>query len=338
MWYSLYRTLVMNQLPSFILGQNFGTSNGAGINITDSTLNSINYTSPSQQNLTLMESANQSFQVVNQYEIVLHLGYGTNGNQSYSALLATISSPSAFAVDPSYVSKYGGVTANSPNTYMQTNAMGTGFYELSSWIQGQSVKLVINPNYWAKNLPSSQLNYALQPATLSSVIIYYKPTSSRIADLKSGFAQIIGAPDVTETASLNTIRSIPNVNVTIFPIQFGSAEAAYYVFMNPFVNPVFSNINVREAVSYAINYSGIISSVFSGLAQQWIGPVPPGFPYYNQTTSGLSQYTYDPVLAAQLLAKAGYVSKLPNGTKTRSVRADFPDAEFCLHHRFGFRK
>ena len=30
MWYSLYRTLVMNQLPSFILGQNFGTSNGAG--------------------------------------------------------------------------------------------------------------------------------------------------------------------------------------------------------------------------------------------------------------------------------------------------------------------
>ena len=71
MWYSLYRTLVMNQSPSFILGQNFATSNGAGINITDAILNSINYTSPSQQNLTLMESPNQSFQVINQYEIVL---------------------------------------------------------------------------------------------------------------------------------------------------------------------------------------------------------------------------------------------------------------------------
>jgi peptide/nickel transport system substrate-binding protein len=328
MWYSLYRTLVMNQLPSFILGQNFGTSNGAGINITDATLNSINYASPSQQNLALMESTNQSFQVINQYEIVLQLGYGTNGNQSYSALLATISSPCAFAVDPSYVLAHGGVVANSPNPFMQTNALGTGFYELSSWIQGQSVKLVINPDYWAKNLTSSQLNYAIQPATLASVIVYYKPTSSRIADLKSGFAQIIGAPDVTEAASLGTIRSIPNVNVTIFPIQFGSAEAAYYVFMNPYVNPEFSNIYVREAISYAINYTGIISSVFSGLAQQWVGPVPPGFPYYNQTISGLSQYKYDPAIAAQLLAKAGYISKLPNGTKLDPSGQPFPTLNF----------
>ena len=98
--------------------------------------------------------------------------------------------------------------------------------------------------------------------------------------------------------------------------------------MNPYVNPEFSNIYVREAISYAINYTGIISSVFSGLAQQWIGPVPPGFPYYNQTTSGLSQYTYDPTVAAQLLAKAGYVSKLPNGTKLNPSGQTFPNLNF----------
>ena len=152
----------MNQLPSFILAQNFGTSNGAGINITDAILNSINYTSPSQQNLTLMESPDQSFQVINQYEIALQLGFGTNGNQSYSALLATISSPCAFAVDPAYVLDHGGVVANSPNTFMQTNALGTGFYELSSWIQGQSVKLVSQGPGFKVSSDGRAINNALE--------------------------------------------------------------------------------------------------------------------------------------------------------------------------------
>ena len=147
MWYSLYRTLVVNQAPAFILGQNFGV-NSSGANISDTVLNSINYSSPSPSNLTLMQNPMQSFQVINQNEIALHLGYGYNGNVSYSALLATLTAPSSFAVDPKVVFANGGVVANTKNSWMQTNAIGTGFYILNSWAQGQSVKLVRNTNYW----------------------------------------------------------------------------------------------------------------------------------------------------------------------------------------------
>ena len=93
MWYSLYRTLVMNQAPSFILAQNFANTTLADFNITASLLNSINYKNPSSANLDTMENPLQSFQVINQYEIALNLGYGYNGNVSYSALLATLTAP-----------------------------------------------------------------------------------------------------------------------------------------------------------------------------------------------------------------------------------------------------
>ncbi|MGI0085299.1 MAG: ABC transporter substrate-binding protein, partial [Nitrososphaerales archaeon] len=288
MWYSLYRTLVMNQLPAFILGQNFANTTLANFNVSAAMLNSMSYASPSAANLTIMESPNQSFQVLNQYEIELHVGYGYNGNVSYSALLATLTAPCAFAVDPIVVSANGGVVAGQKNAWMETNAVGTGFYLLNSWVQGQSVKLVKNTNYWGNNLPASQQNYAIEPAILNTIIIYYKPTSTRIADLKSGFAQILGASDVTEVSSISSLTQISNVNVTTLPIQFGSANAAYFVYMNPYIVSNFSNIYVREAIASAINYSGIINGVFGNLAQQWIGPVPPGFPFYNQTVTGLT--------------------------------------------------
>jgi len=313
LWYSLYRTIVVNQAPAFILEQNFAATSSA-VNITDSTLNSINYSSPSAANLTLMENPIQSFQVINQSEIALHLGYGYNGNVSYSALLATLTAPCSFAVDPKVILANGGVVANTKNTWMQTNAIGTGFYLLNSWTQGQSVKLVRNDNYWADSLPSSQLNYAIQPAILSTIIIYYKPTSSRIADLKSGAAQILGASDVSEISGLTTLQGIPNTNVTELPIQFGSAVSSYFIFMNPYIDSQFNNTFVRAAVANAINYDGIIKAVFSGLAQTWIGPVPPGFDNYNETVQGLSPYSYNQTAAAEDLAMAGYQAKLPNGT------------------------
>lgn len=330
MWYSLYRTLVMYQSPAFILAQNF-----ANTTVGASTLNLINYTTPSNANLTVMESSGQSFQAINQYEIELNLGYGYNGNVSYSALLATLTAPSSFAVDPRVVLANGGVITGQKNTWMETNAIGTGFYLCNPgcWVSGTSVTLVKNTNYWANNLPTSELNYAIQPATLQSITIYYKLVTSRIADLKSGAAQIIGAPDTSEISSINTVKSIPNVNVTVLPIAFGSSNAAYYIFMNPFINSQFNNSLVREAITYAIDYKGLISSVFSGDAQTWIGPVPPGFPDYNQIVQGLTPYSYNMTTAKLLMAEAGYAETLSNGTKVNQGNP-FPTLNFVYSPDF----
>jgi len=324
MWYSIYRTLVMEQAPYWILGQNLAPGNGAGFNVTDAMLNSINYSAPSQANLSVMERSQQSVQVLNASEIRFNLGYGSNGVAPYSEFLSTLETPMAMAVDPAYVASNGGVTAGRPNGALTTKAMGTGFYELQSWVPGQSVSLVKNPGYWGAKLPKSELNNAIAPAILNNIIIYYKPAAASIADLKSGAAQMIFLP----VTFYNVTKGISGVTTKVLSPAFGSAEAVSYVYMDPLAFEPFNNTLVREAIACGIDYQVIIKNVFAGLAIQWVGPVPPGFQYYNQSTTGLSPYQYNATKAAELLAQAGYVSHLPDGTKLNPSGKVFPSVNF----------
>jgi peptide/nickel transport system substrate-binding protein len=324
MWFSIYRTLVMNQGPAWILGQNLAAGNGMTFNVTDAMLNSINYVNPNSTDLGYMTYPNQSVQVVQPNELTIHLGYGYNGQAPYSAFLATFITPMAMAVDPKVVEANGGVVAGQPNNYMETNALGTGFYELQSWVQGQSVTLIRNQNYWGANVPASQVNEAIQPAILDTISIYYKAASAMIADLQSNSAQMIIAP----STQYNVLQQTAGVTATILPPVFGSAESIIFVYMDPYAFQPFQDRRVREAISYAIDYKSIIHSVFNDLATQWIGPVPPGFPDYNESTQGLTPYQYDPTMAATLLAEAGYKSTLPNGTVLNSGGKVFPSVNF----------
>ena len=324
MWYSVYRTIVMAQSPYWILNQNLAAGDGVSFNVTDAMLNSIDYANPSAANLTVMTYPHQSVQVINASAIQFNLGYGYNGDVPYAQFLATLQTPMAMAVDPAYVLAHGGVVAGDKNGYMTSNAMGTGFYELQSWVPSQSVSLVKTPSYWANTLPASELNNAISPAILSNVIIYFKPSAASIADLRSGAAQMILAP----VTYYNVTSKIQGVTTSILGPAFGSAEATTYVYMDPLAFPAFNDTLVREAISYAINYQAIISDVFAGNAIQWVGPVPPGFQNYDQATAGLSPYQFNATMAARLLAQAGYVSKLPDGTKVNPGGTTFPAVGF----------
>jgi peptide/nickel transport system substrate-binding protein len=324
MWYSVYRTLVMNQAPSWILGQNLAAGNGVTFNVTDSMLNSINYFSPSPSNLTVMSSPEQSVVALNASAIQFNLGYGYNGDEPYSAFLATLVTPMAYAVDPAVVSSHGGVVAGTENDYMTTNALGTGFYELQSWVLGESVSLMKNPNYWANSLPKSQLNNGIAPAILNNINFYYKDSEISITDLSAGTVQMIGVP----VTFYNVTSPISGAKTAVLPIQFGASEDVHYVYMDTQAFPLFNNLDVRKAIANGIDYQDIIHVVFNGHAQQWIGPVPPGFQYYNESTAGLSPYQYNPVQAAVSLAQAGFVSHLPNGTTLNPGGSKFPTVPF----------
>jgi peptide/nickel transport system substrate-binding protein len=324
MWFSIYRTLVMNQAPSWILGQNLVAGNGLTFNVTDSMLNSINYVNPSPANLSVMSRPDQSVVVLNASAIQFNLGYGYNGMAPYSAFLATLLTPMAAAVDPAFVESHGGVAAGTPNDYMTTNALGTGFYELQSWVLGQSVSLVKSPNYWANSLPNSQLNNVISPAILNNVVIYYKDSATSIADLRAGSVQMISVPVTYQ----NVTASVSGVTTTILPIVYGSSEDVHYVYMDPKALPLFNNLDVRKAIANAIDYKDIIRIVFNGHAKQWVGPVPPGFQYYNETTAGMSPYQYNATQAAVSLAQAGFVSHLPNGTTLNPGGKQFPTVPF----------
>jgi peptide/nickel transport system substrate-binding protein len=324
MWYSIYRTVVMAQQPYWILGQNLADGDGRGFDVTDKMLNSINYFAPSPANLSIMTYPHQSVQVISSDEIRFNLGYGTNGAAPYSNFLATLETPMAMAVDPAFVARNGGVVAGKANGALTTTALGTGFYELQSWVLGQSVSLVKNPNYWAAKLPASELNNAIAPAIMNNIVIYYKPAAASVADIRSGEAQMIFVP----ITYYNVTKGLPGTTTEILSPAFGSAEAVSYIYMDPLAFEPFNNVLVREAISYGINYQVIIRNVFAGHANQWVGPVPPGFQYYNDSTAGLTPYQFNATEAAELLAQAGYVSYLPNGTKLNPTGKAFPQINF----------
>jgi peptide/nickel transport system substrate-binding protein len=324
MWYSVYRTIVMTQSPYWILGQNLAAGNGRTFNVTDATLNSMNYFSPSAANLTEMEYPHQSVQVLNSSAIQFNLGYGSNGMYPYAQFLATMETPMAMAVDPAFVASHGGVSAGRPNGDMTTTMMGTGFYALQSWIPGQSVSLVKNPMYWGDNVPRSKLNSATYSAIINNVIIYYKPAITSIADLRTGAAQIVFVP----VTYYDVTSGISGVTTRVLSPAYGAAEAVTYLYMDPLAFAPFGNTLVREAVSNAIDYQVIINTVFNSHAVQWVGPVPPGYPDYNESTAGLQPYQYNATRAAELLAQAGYISHLPDGTTLNPTGVPFPTVSF----------
>lgn len=350
MWFSIYRGLIMNQAAAFIMGQNLATNNTASndtFNITDSVLNSINYTNPSSSSLSIMNNPVQSVQVVSKYVLTLHLGWGYNGFLPFNQFLMTLTTPIAYAVDPAVVEAHGGVSAGQTNSFMAANMVGTGFYENRTYTLSQSISLQQNPTYWGNSLTSSQLNDAISPPHIKYIVIEYKSNpSSMISDLSGGQAQIVQLP-VTDYTKVKTMS---NVNASLLPIQFGSSENAYYVYMDQNVAPFngTSGFYLREAVTYALNYTGLIASVYNGYAVQWIGPIPPGFQYYNQSimnltpaeyqymqsqgytskVTSLTPYQYNPVLAAQYLHLAGYRAVLPDGTVLPGANGSLPAMNF----------
>src|SRR5439155_1581976 len=72
----------------------------------------------------------------------------------------------------------------------------------------------------------------------------------------------------------------------------------------------FNNWSVRQAVVHAINYGRIIQLAFGGYAEPWVGPVPPGYPYYNP--DNLQPYAYNLTLAKQYMSQSPWPNGYPN--------------------------
>ncbi|HTW76854.1 MAG TPA: ABC transporter substrate-binding protein [Thermoplasmata archaeon] len=322
-WYSLYRSLLLEQGPQFILEENFYSTNfsasdplsyyspNATVQAANATLasdlNSWNFDNPTASEIAMMETANQSFQVINEYSIALNLGYGYLAT-NYTYLLASISAPNSYAVDPVWIDANGGVSVGNVNTYAATNTLGTGPYLLLDYngAGGGGYVLQPNPKYWGATAAAAEpWNVNLQVANTSVEIIFQDTIDITTADLLDGHVQ--GASFAYIGPS--TIQQLEgHSNIVVQPLStiYGATSGSWWIYLNQSVYP-FNNLSVREAIAHAINYQQIIQEAFGGYATQWVGPVPPSYPYYdpaNGSTPALSPYPYDLSLAYQEMANS----------------------------------
>lgn len=171
--------------------------------------------------------------------------------------------------------------------------IGTGPFVFKEWKKGQYIVLERNPNYWEAGKPY-----------LDRIIFRIIPDeASRAAALETGEVQY--APfTAVPLSDVARLRSDPNLAVETRGYAFQS-----HVFLIDFnlKRPIFADIRVRRAVAHAIDRKGLIDTVWYGLGNPAISPIPSQLTRFHNPD--VPRYDFDPGLAEKLLDEAGYPRK-----------------------------
>lgn len=200
---------------------------------------------------------------------------------SFPPFLSSLAANYASIVDPKVMDHE--QSGDMGQAFLANHTLGSGPYQLADWKQGQYLELTNNSSY-----------SGTQP-TLKTV--YFKI----IGDASAERLQLEkGAIDIAEGISsdqLKTLSSTSGMTVINKPSML-----ADYVYINSTKgNAALKNKLVRQAISYAIDYQGIIQSSQSGYASQMRGPVPQGLWGHDDS---VTQYTQDLGKAKQLMTSA----------------------------------
>jgi peptide/nickel transport system substrate-binding protein len=179
-------------------------------------------------------------------------------------------------------------------TQFANNPIGTGPFKFVSWKRGDTITLAANDNYFQGRPKLDGIQLKIVP-----------DNSARAVALESGDLDFIQSPvspqDVTrmETESKFKVERVP---------------AAGYTYINlNCADPILSDVNVRQALSYLVNRDDIIKTIYKGIGQVAKGPIPPGMWAY---TSDLPSYDYNVDKAKALLDQAGWKVG-SNGIRTK---------------------
>ncbi len=173
---------------------------------------------------------------------------------------------------------------------IKTNPVGTGAYTFGEWIQGDSIVLNRNPDYWGD-----------QPAL-------EKATFKFISDPTAAFAAMM-AEDIDAFDNFPAPENLPQFEADPrFQVLVGSTEGETILSTNN-KQPPFDNIMVRQAVAHAIDRQAIIDGAMFGYGTPIGTHFAPHHPAYVDLTGDSA---YDPEKSKALLAEAG----MPDGFET----------------------
>jgi peptide/nickel transport system substrate-binding protein len=211
---------------------------------------------------------------------------------------------------PDAVSAY--TTSSNPQLNNWRNAVGTGPFILTGFVDSSSATYIANPNYWGTDLrwPQNKLPYI---STLKMLIIPSNPT----AESAMRVGKIDGYGSMPAQDALNMMKTNPEIVVKQKP-----QGTEYTLDPRNDVKP-FNDLNVRIALQHAIDIKTITATYYQGYGTPWPSTLTQnqmgiggwGDPYPQWPADVQAQYTYDPTLAKQMLATEGF----PNGFNTDLV-------------------
>lgn len=163
------------------------------------------------------------------------------------------------------------------------NIVTNGPFELTEWEINSHVRVEKSPAYW--DADAIKLN----------AIVFY-PTEN-ITTEERMFRD--GQLHRTEDVPVDKVSVYLNENPEVFRNEL--YNGSYYYNINTTKTP-FDDVRVRRALALSIDRNLISSSIMQGATDPSISIVPPGLPGYSSP----ELLEYNPDLARQLLAEAGY--------------------------------
>jgi len=221
-------------------------------------------------------TAVKSMTTPNDYTLVFHLSYPAPMD------VATSAAYSAYIYD----TQAAGSGASSSALGKWFNAphdAGTGPYTVQTWNKGQEFEVILKdyPGYWGGWSGP-----------------HYKKVVFRVVGQDSTAAQLLRSGQVTFVEQVSpsvwqSFKGNPGIRTVSAP-SWQNLLAQ--------INSKALSLKLRQAISYGINYPGIIAALH-GAAVPSSGIIPQGLFGHSPN---LPNYTYDPAKATQMLKQAGY--------------------------------
>jgi peptide/nickel transport system substrate-binding protein len=210
-----------------------------------------------------------------------------------SFLYSVVLNTAASVVSPEAVEENGGVVADTPNEWMDTNMVGTGPYTFGEWRRGESLSMDIFEGYWGEPAKAN-VRWDITPEE-----------SSRVLALIAGDADIIdlspsNVTDVEEAEGVSIITG----GLLLEPIHLGfNMRSDNLPSGDTIPADFFADKRIRQAFNYAFDYDTYINSFLDGYGARYTAYVPQGVFGYDESAP---VYEYDLEKAAELMEQTPY--------------------------------
>jgi peptide/nickel transport system substrate-binding protein len=176
--------------------------------------------------------------------------------------------------------------------------IGTGPFKFVEGQLDDQIVLERFDDYWG-GAPTLE---PVGSACVSQAIFRIIPeASTRVAALLAGEVDIIEA---VPAELVDTLDQTPGIVVKSAP-----GTEPMWLQLNV-ADPLFADMNVRQALNYAIEKELIVEAIYGGRAVPIPGPLSP---FNNFVNPSLSPYPYDPDMALSLLSDAGWTDSDGDG-------------------------
>ena len=200
-------------------------------------------------------------------------------------------------------------TATGVSPLVDAHTLGTGPYQLDSFVKGHQYTFIRNDHYWGE-----------KPAVKQFIVKIIPDMATRIIALRAGEIDlIVGANNITYDAFTEFAgeqKFTTKVSDSIIKTNV--------VLLNTTRRP-FNDKNVRLAVQHAIDKEVICDKILYGIEEKADALLSPELPYCDVD---LEPYRYDPTKAEELLTQAGW--ELSAGSDIREKAGQPLEAELIF--------